>query len=1099
MQKTRKRELIDTLYNLGLCVSYDRLMRISTDLANTVCAQYHAEQVVCPPQLRNGVFTCGAVDNIDHNPSARTAHDSFHGTAISLMQFPTVETPGTNRVGVRMDPTVANLNTIAPLPASYTMVHPVAKTKDPVVPVKRGVLEADPVVIREDMAKEQQWLGKLQDLLKKTKLDTEDYISWAAYHASQQTPLEKPISNIALLPLFRENAHTTCMISHAMEMVRNAVHHLNPDQIPVLVADQPLYAIAKQVQWSWPKTHGEGKFVIMMGGLHIEMNILKLLGDWLRDSGWTTALLQADITTSGRSDAMLSGSHVTRTRYAHQVTAASLCILQHRAYQQYILRVVPNGQTHLSFDEWCTLQCTEQPQFKYWTTTMQLEMMLLQFVRSIRERNFRMYVQCLLQIVPWLFALDHTNYVRWLPVHISDMVNLETTHPEVYKQFMDGHFVVQKTQNVFSAMALDQCHEQVNELIKGDGGAIGLTENPQALERWMVAGPEISRVVREFEDSFKTANDLKSSTHHEQHHGIQKTFAKDVSSLVLTMESMDSPFLEDSGEMLSLDSKIIMNKDVVQTVYTAEDIGKRQYANYTKERLQGASNKPLSDILSKNKLPLFSAPHTKQQSKSKEQLTSLKTNCALFSRLYIACQARQGNLDSFFQHENQACPPSISDMGQLRQGSKSDLLDVLGKCSPASHNSPDVDAKVLDGAAVIHMLKPGGCRTFEEYSQRVFIPYIASQLETVSRVDIVWDRYFSDSLKQTTRERRMHSGDTQRQRVVPDAPIPVNWGSFLRIEQNKEELFHYLAECVASYDAGEKVLISTKDQLIVTNDQNALNDLEYLQPCTHEEADTRLLLHVAHCAKQGLRKVAILTVDTDVVVLAVAHFHAIPVDELWVSFGVGNHFRHFAIHAIANNLKREKSKALLLFHALSGCDTVSSFLGRGKKSAWLAWDACPAVTDTFIGLSSEPEEINPQALKEIERFIIVMYNRTCVLSSVNEARKQLFAQGSRTIENIPPTKAALTQHVKRAVYQAGHVWSQALVAAPDLPSPGDWGWRVTDSGWKPFWTDLPEASTSCYELVHCGCKKGCKRQCKCRASNLQCTELCNCRGACDDN
>ena len=49
--------------------------------------------------------------------------------------------------------------------------------------------------------------------------------------------------------------------------------------------------------------------------------------------------------------------------------------------------------------------------------------------------------------------------------------------------------------------------------------------------------------------------------------------------------------------------------------------------------------------------------------------------CILFSRLCIACQARQSNLDSFFEHENQACTQSISDMGQLRQGSNSDLME----------------------------------------------------------------------------------------------------------------------------------------------------------------------------------------------------------------------------------------------------------------------------------------------------------------------------------------------------------------------------------------------------------------------------------------
>ena len=57
------------------------------------------------------------------------------------------------------------------------------------------------------------------------------------------------------------------------------------------------------------------------------MNLLKLLGDRLQVSGRTAALVQENIATSGRADSMLAESHVTRTRYAHQVTSAVLDIL----------------------------------------------------------------------------------------------------------------------------------------------------------------------------------------------------------------------------------------------------------------------------------------------------------------------------------------------------------------------------------------------------------------------------------------------------------------------------------------------------------------------------------------------------------------------------------------------------------------------------------------------------------------------------------------------------------------------------------------------------------------------------------------------------
>ena len=80
---TQSRGLIDTL---GLCVSYDRLLQLTSDIANAVCQSFSAEDVVCPPRLRSRLFTTGVVDNVDHNPSSATVKDSFHGTVVSLVQ-----------------------------------------------------------------------------------------------------------------------------------------------------------------------------------------------------------------------------------------------------------------------------------------------------------------------------------------------------------------------------------------------------------------------------------------------------------------------------------------------------------------------------------------------------------------------------------------------------------------------------------------------------------------------------------------------------------------------------------------------------------------------------------------------------------------------------------------------------------------------------------------------------------------------------------------------------------------------------------------------------------------------------------------------------
>ena len=98
----------------------------------------------------------------------------------------------------------------------------------------------------------------------------------------------------------------------------------------------------------------------------------------------------------------------------------------------------------------------EISQFCFWHTTLQLELLVFIFVRSLRETHFALYVYCLTKLTPWFFSFDHTNYTRWVPVHIRDMVNVSTTKQEAVMEFMNGNFNVRKTNRVFS-MALDGC------------------------------------------------------------------------------------------------------------------------------------------------------------------------------------------------------------------------------------------------------------------------------------------------------------------------------------------------------------------------------------------------------------------------------------------------------------------------------------------------------------------------------------------------------------------------------------------------------------------------------------------------------------------
>ena len=153
---------------------------------------------------------------------------------------------------------------------------------------------------------------------------------------------------------------------------------------------------------------------------------------------------------------------------------------------------------------------------------------------------------------------------------------------------------------------------------------------------------------------------------------------------------------------------------------------------------------------------------------------------------------------------------------------------------------------------------------------------------------------------------------------------------------NKEELFNVLAKYIRTMTLPQRkhVYVTFNDRCLCTYDEV---DMSALQPTNHEGADTRLILHVADVVYSGHKSVLIRTTDSNVVVIAVQVIKHMKnkIEELWIAFGSGRNFHYIPVHTTASNLGPSKSLALPAFHALTGCDTVSSFFGKGKNLRFL--------------------------------------------------------------------------------------------------------------------------------------------------------------------
>ena len=285
-------------------------------------------------------------------------------------------------------------------------------------------------------------------------------------------------------------------------------------------------------------------------------------------------------------------------------------------------------------------------------------------------------------------------------------------------------------------------------------------------------------------------------------------------------------------------------------------------------------------------------------------------------------------------------------------------------------------------------------------------------------------------------------------------PVPISlaeMNGMLRTG-NKSILAEKLTKdivCPEAIDLSEELIIQAPDgkEIVVgggfreeheVRSSRSTTDLSQLK-ATHEEADTRMVLHAVHSQHNT---VVVSSKDTDVLVLLLSHFQHIHCEHLWMLTGTAKKPRYIQIGAVFNNLPTDSATNLLPFHALTGCDTTSYFANHTKKSAWKTFiEHHGLLSNLGIGTLTET------TTRSVEKFVCRMYD---VLSadSVDAARLVLFCKAGKP-EAMSPTSDALKFHLMRVHYQT-MVWRYALNATPELPSPVSMGWKRLDSGLQPI-------------------------------------------------
>ena len=252
----------------------------------------------------------------------------------------------------------------------------------------------------------------------------------------------------------------------------------------------------------------------------------------------------------------------------------------------------------------------------------------------------------------------------------------------------------------------------------------------------------------------------------------QKKFIKHLNALcdLVKEGTLVNPFNKTSSDLITLDTGEVMDPAIVDCLKNAPTIGKNMFTQFVTDVIEEAS-KPLSDVIKKTNLYTFSNRPPADLKKGADKVGPPKANAAVVTKLFLSLQERpEAYIDAFFKHKNQRKPPSLSDRGKLRRGTRSDIIACLpGMPAPGRFKTvKEATVVILDMAAVIHIIKPQHARIFGDYTQMQLLPYMQSHM---TKTHQEWTQSGTHTKRRVSSHRLVPSG--VRLQVFEHESLPI--------------------------------------------------------------------------------------------------------------------------------------------------------------------------------------------------------------------------------------------------------------------------------------------------------------------------------------
>jgi len=567
-----------------------------------------------------------------------------------------------------------------------------------------------------------------------------------------------------------------------------------------------------------------------------------------------------------------------------------------------------------------------------------------------------------------------------------------------------------------------------------------------------------------------------------------------------------NPWKQDAA-FTSLSTGIEVTTEVGENLLQAKSKGEQAANDFVVNRCSPNPTSDFFDPLKKTKLKSFKDLRAVRKVHNKDLILPLRMDRDVFARMALLGQFRQIDMKVVFTYPLGPLPWSLADpYGLPRKTCKAKLSQQLERQSPVTENYPENATSIFDGMAVLQKMKIPSGATFHLVANRVFELVMSTGSK---RVDVVFDVYREVSIKNVERSKRVSTSDGVQYKNILPAYTVKSWNKLLSVTSNKPEIVKFLVsewrKETFRGKLGNRILYVTTEDHCWRVNADTCEPVPELR-CNHEEADTRMVLHAHHAGGTCI----IHSDDTDVFVLLLAHSQSL--GKCFIKKGRGAKTRIIELSTVVNRLEKQLEpgiekhcfmKALIGIHAITGCDTISAFSGKGKWKAVQLLQRNERYVQAMASIGQE-WAVSEETFKDTEALVCHLYGKKC--QSVDVLRYEIHcARGGKVDpEALPPCESSLRLHVTRANYQAA-IWRRAIDPLPVIPSPHGHGWEVdhTSRVVKFVWLGSKPAPEEVLELLSCTCKRACTvDNCCCLKAGLKCTDMCSiqCENmATDDN